>query len=152
MAGISRLMGLANIQRRFDKIPKEIKNQVKKKMAQEADYLVGQMKAAVPVDTGALRSSIKWTWGRPDKKDTVLGEVKSALGGEMVITIYAGYTRHQERKGKLGRELPIARFVEFGTDYMVAQPFFYPVWRGHRKKARANVRKSVGKAIKAATK
>jgi len=121
-------------------------------MAQEADKIVAQMRSAAPVDTGALRKSIKWQWGRVDKENIVLGELKNALTGEMVITIYADYTRHGGRKGKLGRELPIARWVEFGTVNTKAQPFFYPVWRGNEKQLKRNVNKAVKQAVKAGAK
>jgi|GEM_PF-6381906 len=70
----STLMGLAKLQRRFDKIPKEIKNQVKSQMEQEANQIVAAMKGAVTVDTGGLRHSIGWTWGRLKKGQTAVAQ------------------------------------------------------------------------------
>jgi len=42
--------------------------------------------------------------------------------------------------------------IEFGTQHMQKRPFFYGTWRMMRKRAQSNVRKSVSKAVKAATK
>jgi len=150
MARRASLMGLAKLQRRLDKIPKEIKEQVKREMERQADQIVVQMKAAVPVDTGALRNSIGWKWGKLGKGQTAIAQAKNAFGDEMTLTIYAGDASTRVEHGDGERQL--ARLIEFGTRAMKAQPFFYPVWRARKKKARATIRKSVGEAVKAATK
>jgi len=152
MAKQSSLMGLARVQRRLDKIPKEIKLQVKRQMEQEANQIVAAMKGAVPVDTGALRNSIGWKWGRAGKGQTAIAQAKNALGGEMVLTIYAG-NKSTLKAGENNRyQQQLARLIEFGTQHMAKRPFFYGTWRMMRKRTRGNVRKSVDKAVKAATK
>jgi len=150
MARRASLMGLAKLQRRLDKIPKEIKEQVKREMERQADQIVAQMKAAVPVESGNLRNTIGWTWGRLGKGQHALAQAKNALGSEMTLTVYAGNASTRVDHGSGERQL--ARLIEFGTRTMKAQPFFYPVYRAKKKKARAAIRKSVGKAVKAATK
>jgi len=151
MAKQSSLMGLARVQRRLDRIPKEIKAQVKKQMEQEAAQIVAAMKGAAPLDTGALRNSIGWKWGKAGEGQTAIAQAKAALGSEMVLTIYAG-NKATLKAGENNRyQQQLARLMEFGTRHMAKRPFFYGTWRMMRKKARANVRKSVGRAVKAVT-
>jgi len=148
--GRPTIMGLVKQQRRLDKIPQEIKEQVKREMERQADQIVAQMKASGPADSGKLRNTIGWTWGRLGKGQHALAQAKNALGSEMTLTVYAGDASTRVDHGSGERQL--ARLIEFGTRTMKAQPFFYPVWRARKKKARAAIRKSVGEAVKAATK
>jgi HK97 gp10 family phage protein len=55
----------------------------------------------------------------------------------LTATIYAG-----------NDEAYYARWVEFGTVKMAAQPFFYPSYRALRKKAKSNIKRSVTIAIR----
>jgi len=148
----SSLMGLARLQRRLDQIPREVKAQVQKQMEQEAAAIVTAMKGAVPVDTGALRNSIGWKWGRLGKGQTAIAQAKAALGSGMVLTIYAG-NEATLKPGEDNRyQQQLAKMIEFGTQHMQKRPFFYGTWRMMRKRAQSNVRKSVSRAVKAATK
>jgi len=121
-------------------------------MEQEANQIVAAMRGAVPVDTGALRNSIGWKWGKAGKGQTAIAQAKAALGSEMVLTIYAG-NKATLKAGEDNRyQQQLARLIEFGTRHMAKWPFFYGTWRMIRKRTKANLRKSVGKVVKAATK
>jgi len=99
-----------------------------------------------------LRNSIGWKWGRVGKGQTAIAQAKTALGSELVLTIYAG-NRSTLKAGENNRyQQQLARLIEFGTRHMHKRPFFYGTWRMMKKKTRANVRKSVGKAVKTAVK
>lgn len=104
-------------------------------MEKSADEIVDMMKRLVPVDKGDLRDSIGWTWGDPPDGATVVASAVSSDG--IAITIFAG-----------GGDAFHARFVEFGTRNMPAQPFFYVSWRANRKRVLARTKRALRKAVK----
>lgn len=115
-------------------------------MEQGAEELVEAMRRMAPVlkkpdpdrRAGALRDSIRWTWGSAPKGAMVLDRLDSGREtAEMRITIYAG-----------NKEAFYARFVEFGTRTGIpAQPFFYPAYRSLRRRIRARITREIRKAI-----
>ena len=119
-------------------------------MEQIAQEIVDKMKVIVPVDTGELRNSIGWTWGRPPKGSTAFAVAKNTLGSEMTLTIYAGNEATLVRSANGRRPyLQKAWIVEFGTSRTPAQPYFRPVWKTERKRVKSKVRSAVKKAVKA---
>lgn len=137
----SKIIGLENLRRKLKAMPQRIEAQIRAALEKSADEIVAMAKALVPVDSGALRDSIGWTWGDPPSGAMVLGTAKE---GEMRITIYAG-----TRDKKLGdADAFYARFVEFGTQKMSAQPFFYPSYRANKKRARGRITRAINKAVK----
>ncbi|WP_299648002.1 HK97-gp10 family putative phage morphogenesis protein [uncultured Jannaschia sp.] len=155
--------GLAQVQRRFAAIPVKVRIAVRDEMGRQADKIVAAMRAAAPKDSLALANSIGWTWGRPPGGAMTIGRISNDAGGSrMTMTFYAGGTaetaRRQSRSSgtrsrDVGRsgffDTDNARFQEFGTAKMPANPFFYPVWRAMRSKARAAITRAMNKAIKA---
>src|SRR5690606_25076602 len=101
-------------------------------------------KSLVPVDSGALRDSIGWTWGDAPKGSITLGRVKATKEGDEVITIYAG-TRNKNLGDK---DAFYVRFVEFGTQNMAPHPFFYPSYRALRRRVKSRVTREMKKAIR----
>lgn len=141
------IIGLARLKRKLTvTIPAHVEKATADAMEQGAEELVGMMKRLVPVDTGALRDSIGWTWGDAPAGAMVLGRSKPAGGkGRKVITIYAGNT--QTLVG--GREqFQLARLQEFGTQAMNAQPYFFSSYRALRKRVRGRITRNMKKAIK----
>lgn len=166
----AKIIGLAKLQRKLNRMPKVAKEVIRDAMEKQADDIVRMMKSLAPVDDGDLRDSIGWTWGKLAKGKRALGgatavaTVESSLGGDLTITIYAG-----------GPKAFYARFVEFGTKASTgeasrqdrrykkrvvmtkgkrahaatkAQPFFYVSWRANSKKSKSAVRRAVTKAAK----
>lgn len=109
-----------------------------------AAQIVGEMRMLVPVDTGALRNSIGWTWGNKVPKGAMaVGEIKGNQVEGLFITIYAG-----TRDKSLGAaDAFYARFQEFGTKNMPANPFFYVTWRSNRTRVRSGLTRAVKKAV-----
>ncbi|ETX26568.1 HK97 gp10 family phage protein, partial [Roseivivax isoporae] len=133
---------LAKFQRRMRAIPLSVRLEVARQLEKEADKIVKLMKAFAPKDTGALAESIGWTWGDAPKGAITVGKVAGNEYDRIAITIYAGGTegtarrqarssgsrrRDQRRGGYFDSDN--ARFQEFGTVNMAANPFFFPVWR-----------------------
>lgn len=109
-----------------------------------AAQIVAEMKLLVPVETGALRDSIGWTWGDPPKGSLAVANVRGRSVSGVFITIYAG-----TRDKKLGdQDAFYARWQEFGTQNMPANPFFFVVWRANRRRVRGGINRAVRKALK----
>ncbi len=136
MAQKSKVLGLGSLKRKLLAIPEQAKAEIRKAMEASADEVVRLAKSLAPVDTGDLQMSISWTWGDAPKGTMTLGRVVGDKN-DMVITVYAG-----------GSEAYWARWVEFGTSKMKAQPFFLPAYRANRKRVRSRIKRGINKAAK----
>lgn len=153
MARGTTIIGLARLERKLKRLPKVAKDLIRKKMAEAADQIVAMMKSLAPVlkepdrrrQAGALRDSIGWTWGQAPKGSMVVATLKGAgVGGDLTITIYAG-----TRDKALGTADAFwARWVEFGTSKMGAQPYFYVSWRANRRSVRRKIISAVRTSAK----
>lgn len=144
------IKGLKELQRKLDALPARVKQRIREAMEAGADEIVSMAKALVPADSGALRESIGWTYGRAPKGAMTIGKVQS-IGGDLTITIYAGNS-----------EAFYARWVEFGTSAhkaggkfegadipaIPAQPFFYVSFRANRKRVKGRITRAINKAAK----
>lgn len=145
MARAATITGLTKLQRKLDRMPAIAKDHIRAEMEKAAYEIVAMMKSLAPVlkepdprrRAGALRDSIGWTWGKAPKYSSVVAAVKSSLGGDLTLTIYAGNS-----------EVRYAHLLEFGTQKMPAQPYFYVSWRANRRGARRRVRKAVRDAAR----
>lgn len=153
MARGATIIGLTKLQKKLDRLPKVAKEQIREAMASAADEIVAMMKSLVPVlrepgkrrVAGALRDSIGWTWGQAPRGSFAVATMKGAgVGGDLTITIYAG----SRDKGLGSADAFYVRWIEFGTEKMRAQPFFYVSWRANKKGARRKVRAAVRKSAR----
>lgn len=127
-------------QRRLRAIPLNVRLEVTRQLEKEADKIVKLMRAFAPKgSTRQLVESIGWTWGDVPKGAITVGRVARNEYDQIAISIYAG-----------GGAAFYARFQEFGTAKMPANPFFFPVWNGEKRRAKANIRNAVRRAIKRA--
>ncbi|MBY5553724.1 HK97 gp10 family phage protein [Rhizobium leguminosarum] len=143
------IKGLKELQRKLSRLPAVAKARIRAAMEQGADEIVTMMRSLVPTDSGDLRDSIAWTWGRAPKGALTLGKVQS-VGGDLTITVYAG------------NATAYARFVEFGTashtaggkfagatiPAIAASPFFFVSYRANRKKVKSRITRAINKAAK----
>ncbi|OHV84159.1 HK97-gp10 family putative phage morphogenesis protein [Rhizobium sp. LCM 4573] len=148
-----RIIGLTKLQQKLKRLPLVVKEQIRKAMEQGAEEIVDLAKSLVPVDSGALKNSIGWTWGRAPRGAMTLGTVQS-VGGDLTITIYAG-----------DADAWYARFVEFGTKAhtaggmfegatipaIPASPFFFVSFRALRRRVRSRITRGINKAAKQVT-
>lgn len=148
MANNNITQGLATLNRKLTKaIPEKVYNQVRTVLAAQADKIVAQMKRHAPVDSGDLQMSIGWCWGNAPRGTMTLGTVGTGKGGRtfkqgkdkngLRISIYAG-----------GGDAFYAWFVEFGTQHMAAEPFFFPIWRANKRSAKSAVTRAITKGVK----
>lgn len=148
--------GVSRFRQRLKAIPQAVKDAVQPALLRQANTIAGTMRQLAPDDPAT---------GSPDLKTsiavTAAGQhtpAHSQPGGALVVpenavAITAGNS-----------EVRYAHLVEFGTRARMtaskrqasahpgttAQPFFWPSYRLHRKKALAAIKRSIGKAIKEA--
>ena len=131
------VQGLDKLKARWGAIPQKVKDAVATEMEQIAQDLVDDMYTMAPHLTGDLAGSIGWTWGEAPKGTMVIGKVAKREYGTLQITIYAG-----------GGDAFYARFQEFGTRKMAANPFFFPVYRARRNSMKTRIGRAMNKAIR----
>ena len=136
---MTKILNFARLDRKLKRLPDTTRSHIKAQMGTVADEVVRMMKSLAPKDSGALAASIGWTWGKAPKGAGIVASVKSSLGGDLTITIYAG-----------DAEAYYARWQEFGTVDTPAHPYFYVSWRANKKTAVRQVRKAVRDAAKKA--
>lgn len=135
---MAKIIGLAKLQQKLDRLPDIATEMIKAALEQSADEIVSLAKSLVPVDDGTLRESIGWTWGKAPRGSISLGSMAAAsLGGDLTITVYAGSS-----------EAFYARWIEFGTKKMSAQPYFFPSYRANKKHAKRRISKAVRDAAR----
>ena len=127
------------------RIPKHVIEANRQAMEQGAEETVGMMKRLVPVQTGALRDSIGWTWGDAPAGSITIGTVRGSKYATMRIVIYAGneQTTVGERK-----QFQLARIQEFGTQAMPPNPYFFPSWRTMKRRTRSRITRATRQAIR----
>jgi HK97 gp10 family phage protein len=134
---MTSILNLARLQRKLDRLPKITKTLIRSRMEEQADTIVAMMKSLAPEMSGELIDSIGWTWGKLPDGSSVVAAVKSSLGGDMTITIYAG-----------DEVAYYAGWQEFGTQNMPAHPYFFVSWRANKKGANRAVRAATRQAAK----
>lgn len=136
--------GLAKFEARWKRIPKKAVENVRIAMEKSAIEIVEEMRARAPHESGALANSIRWTWGEAPAGSFTISTFNGRKFSSLRITIFAG-----TRDKSLGdQDAFYARFQEFGTINMSANPFFFPVWRARRKRVKGRVSRAISKAIR----
>lgn len=130
--------GLAKFEARWKRIPQNALINVRAAMEEAATDIVEEMWSRAPQGaTGRVGASIGWTWGDAPAGSFTIGKVGGKEYSSLKITIYAG-----------GGDAFYAKFHEFGTVKMSANPFFFPVWRARRKRVKGRISRAISKAIK----
>lgn len=136
---MAKVHGLSDFQRRWNAIPELVRVNMRAELEDIAEDIVAQMYARAPQRSGDLAGSIQWTWGAPPASSLTIGSVSETENADNRITIFAG-----------DKDAFYARFQEFGTANMPANPFFYPVWRHNRRRVRSRLLRALRKAIRQA--
>lgn len=134
----TKIKNLNRLNKKFIRLSQGAIDAIRPAMAAGADDIVAMAKRFAPVDTGALRDSIGWTWGTEiPEGSTALGSVKNSRNPQLIITIYAG-----------SKEVYYVKWKEFGTVTQKAHPFFFPAYRAQRKSVKSKIRRAITKAAK----
>lgn len=139
------VQGLAEFDRRWKAIPKAVREAVLETLEQNANELVAEMNRVKPL--GEIE--IGWTWGKPPKGAVAVAKSAETSSG-VGITVWA--------RAKPGSGFSAAWF-EFGTSerhhkggkstgQITQQPFFYPIYRARKRRAKSRLTREVNKAIR----
>lgn len=132
------VLNVQRLNRKLRRLTVTAQEEVRTAMEEAADAIVATAKSLVPFDEGTLRDSIGWTWGDAPRGAMVLGRVgPRARVTEMRITIFAGNS-----------EAFYARWQEFGTQKMRANPFFFVSYRAHKKTVKRRIRAASRRAAR----
>lgn len=138
-----KVINRERLKRKLLALAPEIKKQIQPALEKGAQEIVDLATHLAPVDIGALRNSIDWTWGpAPRGAITIARGLHSGglndLKANLLITVYAGNERAY-----------YARWVEFGTrSGNPAQPFFFPAYRTMRKSVKNRIARAAINAIR----
>lgn len=130
------LEGAEQLRAKLRALPAVAKDEIRKVLAENAEEIVNMARRLAPVESGALRASIGWTFGKAPKGSMVLAE-----GGtdeaDLRVTVYAGNDRAF-----------YARWQEFGTVNMAANPFFFVSYRALRRRVRSRLTRATRNAAR----
>jgi len=101
------ILGLKELEEKLSNLEEKLSRALNEALEEIAEKISDDAKNFAPVDTGALRKSI-----RTEKKGKL--QVSVVAGGGGVIN------------PKTGREVDYAGYVEFGTSRMAPQPYMQP--------------------------
>jgi HK97 gp10 family phage protein len=174
----TKLTGLERLNRKLFKLPPQAEKELRLAMEVGAQEVVNLAKSLAPLgpstgvnssnNSGALRDSIGWVWGRKTPKGSItLGNVTNGsrgMSGDLVITIFAGndkafYARWVEFGTKphtiSAKNAPVLSRAGVSFGNSVSHPgastsnaFFYPAYRAVEKKVRNRISRAIRKSIR----
>lgn len=129
---------------RFDRIlramPAETRKQLHKSVRKSAEELAAAQRSLAPVDTGALRASVRVIDGAENLSDAD----RKALGDRLSPNDLSVFVAAGDEKAFY------ATFVEFGSKARPASPFFFPAYRIQKKRITGRAAAAVRRAAKKA--
>jgi len=132
--------GIGRLKRRLAAIPKAAKDQTQRTLLKQANNMARTMTTLAPDDPATnapdLHTSITVT---PGGQKT---PAYSQPGGSMTVPENAVAVTVG------GSDVRYPHLVEYGTKHAPAQPFFWPAVRLHQKKAKAAIKRAIGKAVR----
>lgn len=122
-------------------LPQAMRDEITKALTASAEETTDLMKRFAPKQSGRLAASIGYGYGEAPKGSlTTAGNARSAKAETgLSVTMFAG-----------GGEAFYARFQEFGTTNMSANPFFFPGFRFGKKRAKARLGRAIRNGAKKA--
>ena len=130
------VQGIGGLRKKMAALSKLVEQRGREAMEKSADEIVSMMKRLCPVDKGELRDSIGWTWGEIPSGAIAIAESEPRTDN-IRLTIFAG-----------DEVAYYARWIEFGTVKMSAQPFFFPAYRALRRRTKRRIATVTRKALK----
>lgn len=134
MEALTEVKNAERLLRKLRRMPQVAREMIRDAMADQADEMVAMMKRLAPVDQGDLRDSIQWKWGRRAPKGAMALATVQEGEGDLAITIFTTDFK--------------ARWQEFGTVKMAANPFFFVAYRAQKKSARRAIQAAARRAAK----
>lgn len=124
--------------KRLEAIPGEILQHLRPALMRSAEEVAANMRALVPVDSGALQESITVTAPGQETPAYAEGGGKRTAGpNQALVTAGNEHVRH-------------GHLVEWGTVELEAQPFMMPAWRTAKPRIERRIQRAIAKAIREA--
>lgn len=120
----STIRGLGNLIIKMNTLETELKKEVEKEMNQALLPVKVEAVSIAPFDTGALSRSIT---------------IRTEITDTAII-------------GKVGAYIHYAKYLEFGTSKMKAQPFLKPAFDTHKMEVAEDIKRRIQKVIRKAGK
>lgn len=120
----STIRGLGNLIIKMNTLETELKKEVEKEMNQALLPVKVEAISIAPFDTGALSRSIT---------------IRTEITDTAII-------------GKVGAYIHYAKYLEFGTSKMKAQPFLKPAFDTHKMEVAEDIKRRIQKVIRKAGK
>jgi hypothetical protein len=144
------VQGIPRLRARLNKAAANIEAEIERAVAQSANEIVAQMLALRP-DNSIV---IGWTWGAAPAGAMAIGETKATNSDGLRATIFATGPMLQNsrvpitlaRVFEFGTEMRVQRTTGRRTGVMPARPYFFPVYRANRSRARGRISRAVRKA------
>ena len=136
--------GLSSFQRRMRAIPQAARDAVQPVLVRQAEVMAATMRQLAPVDSGALRDSIEVTG--PGQATPAY----SQPGGSMVTGSNQAAITVGNTDVRYGHLVEYGHANGFQGSVVPPHPFFWPGFRMHRAKAKAAIKRGIGKAIREA--
>lgn len=143
------------VQRYLGDLSFKLKRELAGKIKEQADDLASAIKAAAPVNTGALRDSVKVRRKRNEL------DLEVTAGGDATTRFYdrsTGYEREvvidgranegiAKQEGGAGVSYDYSRALEYGTVNEPAQPFFFNTAREMLPEIQQNIEDAVADVL-----
>lgn len=133
-----------------NRIPDSVIDAAREAITIGCNDLVALMKSRVPVDQGALRDSIGWTFGDVPDGSISLGQVAGREFGQIAATVYAGDQTTLVYNAR-GVAFQNAKLQQFGTrGGTPASDYFLGAWAAKKRSIRSRITRKVRAAIREA--
>lgn len=134
-----RVDGLRELGERMRKLSEKVNKRLGRSSTNAGAQLVkkkakSNIVSSPSVDTGSLRDSV------------IVKKVKSSLTSEHIVTV-RGRGKTSKKTGRKQTEAPHARFVEYGTIHMPAEPFLRPAFESEQGAAVEEIKRKLEQGI-----
>lgn len=137
---MAKVEGMDRLRRKFQEMPKVVREEVKKAVVTSASELVAMQKRLVPKDKGTLEASIRYEMAEEFKALVIAGgtaETKRGPFDEALLVEFG--TKPHENKGMFEGSI---------NPGVPARPYFFPAWRAMKKRSKGRISRSITNGIK----
>ena len=134
--------GIGRLRKRLAAIPKQVQKATQPALMKQAEAMAASMRGLAPFESGDLRNSIEVTPGGAATPPY------SQPGGSMTVGSNAVAITVGNADVRYGHLVEYGHGNGFNGSTVPPKPFFWPAVRLHQKKAKAAIKRAVGKAVR----
>jgi len=137
--------GVSRFQRKMKAIPDSVREEVTRTIEGAANDLVADMRTLNPLPN---EIEINWTWGDAPKGAVTLGRVGRNRYDKIAATIYARGDTFAAHWFEFGTAPRFQATTGRATGRIEESPFFFPAYRGNRRRLRARITRAVARGFR----